>query len=150
MKKKIFIFGFCIVMILMIVLGSVGASAATTYKSGSYVLSKTSQTEKKYTDTTVVTGGGRAKITAQHWKGSTFPTYSDTAYSKINESSGISANTLSVYIYKKNGALAANGSGSHYINVEAGYGVSVGSIKHIFSMSTTSSTLVYTVVGTQS
>ena len=86
MKKKMFLLGFCILMVSTIMLGCFSASAATTTSSGSYVLSKTDQTEKKHTKSLSVSGGGSATVTAQHWKGSTFPTYSDTAYSKINSS----------------------------------------------------------------
>ena len=48
MKKKMFLLGFCILMVSTIMLGCFSASAATTTSSGSYVLSKTDQTEKKH------------------------------------------------------------------------------------------------------
>jgi hypothetical protein len=131
-------------------LGCFSASAATTTSSGSYVLSKTDQTEKKHTKSLSVSGGGSATVTAQHWKGSTFPTYSDTAYSKINSSSGLKSTNVKVYIYKTNGDLAASGSSSNYVNKEAGYGTTVGSTKHIFTLSNNRNTLIYNVVGTQS
>lgn len=150
MKKKVFLLGFCIMMFSMIMFGSISASAATTTGSGSYVLSKSAQTEKKYTKSVTVSGGGSATSTAQHWKGSTFPTYSDTAYSKINSSSGLKSTKVEVYIYKTNGDLANSGSDSNYVNKEAGYGTTVGSTKHIFTLSNNSNTLKYTVVGTQS
>ena len=150
MKKKMFLLGFCILMVSTIMLGCFSASAATTTSSGSYVLSKTDQTEKKQTTSLSVSGGGSATVTAQHWKGSTFPTYSDTAYSKINSSSGLKSTNVKVYIYKTNGDLAASGSSSNYVNKEAGYGTTVGSTKHIFTLSNNSNTLIYNVVGTQS
>lgn len=133
-----------------IMLGCFSASAATTTSSGSYVLSKTDQTEKKHTKSLSVSGGGSATVTAQHWKGSTFPTYSDTAYSKINSSSSLKSTSVAVYIYKTNGDLAASGSSSNYVNKEAGYGTTVDSTKHIFTLSNNSNTLIYNVVGTQS
>ena len=49
MKKKMFLLGFCILMVSTIVLGCFSASAATTTSSGSYILSKSDQTEKKHT-----------------------------------------------------------------------------------------------------
>lgn len=150
MKKKIFLLGFCILVASMVVFGTVSASAATTTGSASYVLSKTNQTEKKCTKSVSVSGGGSATITGQHWKGSTIPTYSDTAYSKINSSSGLKSTNVKVYIYKTNGDLAASGSDSTYVNKEAGYGTTVGSTKHIFTLSNSSNTLKYTIVGTQS
>lgn len=150
MKKKMFLFGFCMLMVSMMIFGSISASAATTKSSGSYILSKSDRTEKKHTKSLSVSGGGSAKVTAQHWKGSTFPTYSDTAYSKINSSSSLKSTNVKVYIYKTNGNLAASGSASNYVNKEAGYGTTVGSTKHIFTLSNSSNKLIYTVVGTQS
>ena len=147
MKKKMFLLGFCILMVSTIMLGCFSASAVTTTSSGSYVLSKTDQTEKKHTKSLSVSGGGSATVTAQHWKGSTFPTYSD---SKINSSSGLKSTNVKVYIYKTNGDLATSGSSSNYVNKEAGYGTTVGSTKHIFTLSNNSNTLIYNVVGTQS
>lgn len=69
MKKKMFLLGFCILMVSTIVLGCFSASAATTTSSGSYILSKSDQTEKKHTKSLSVSGGGSATVTAQHWKG---------------------------------------------------------------------------------
>lgn len=46
--------------------------------------------------------------------------------------------------------LAASGSSSNYVNKEAGYGTTVGSTKHIFTLSNNSNALIYNVVGTQS
>ena len=63
MKKKMFLLGFCILMVSTIMLGCFSASAATTTSSGSYVLSKTDQTEKKHTKSLSVSGGGSVTVT---------------------------------------------------------------------------------------
>lgn len=46
MKKKMFLVGFCVLMISMVMYGTVGVSASTTRSSASFILSKEDQTQK--------------------------------------------------------------------------------------------------------
>ena len=67
MKKKMFLLGFCILMVSTIVLGCFSASAATTTSSGSYILSKSDQTEKKHTKSLSVSGDRKStRLNSSH------------------------------------------------------------------------------------
>lgn len=147
--KKTFLLVLCMLITSLALFGSFGVSAVTTNKTGSYILSKTDQTEKKWTKTVSVSSG-KGIIIAQHWKGSTFPTYSDTAYSKIADSSGFTFTKVKVEIYDKNGVKVAEGDDDLYVNKEAGYAVAVGKTKHTFTLKKGSNELIYKVAGTQS
>lgn len=97
-----------------------------------------------------VSGGGTAIITAQHWKGCTFPTYSDTAYSKINKSKGLKNTSVGVVILGAKKKIFNQGNDDYYVNVEAGYAHTVKETRHTFNLKNKKNTLVYTITGTQS
>lgn len=128
--------------------GSISVSAATTTKTASFTLSKTDKTEKKWTKSVTVSSRS-ATIVAQHWKGCTFPTYSDTAYSKILSSNGLSSRKVKVSMYNKTSSdPVVTGSAELYVNKEIGYGIAVGKTKHVFTLTKGSTTLKYKVSGT--
>lgn len=149
MKKKVFSIFLCMIMASLTLFGTFAASAAVTEKTGTFTLSKQDRTASNYKKD-VSFSGAKANIQAQHWKGATFPTYSDTAYSKINSSSGLTDTEVKVSVYVNGGAYPhISGVDETYINVEPGYGKTVTRTLHTFILDKGSDTLKYTVNGTQ-
>lgn len=81
------------ILIATFAFGYISVGAATTNKTGSFTLSKTDLTEKKFSKSVTVSGGNET-VVAQHWKGSAFPFYSDTAYSKTSTGSGLTYTSI--------------------------------------------------------
>ena len=150
MKKKIFsiILVTCISALLLV--GNIYAFALDEYTyTDSFKLSKVSQASSGITRN-VSKYNGQAKLYFQHWKGCTFPTYSDTARTQIKSSSGWTSTKCSVNIY--DGPVAdgpcAKASDSTLVDIDAGYGRTVKRTKHTVTLTNVTGKVIYKVDGT--